>query len=44
MVIDDHTLSSAPVDSRILWVYSMLGSAGLLPWNGTLDVISWLVV
>jgi hypothetical protein len=34
-ILDEHALSSAPVDRRILWVHSMLGSAVLLPWNGT---------
>lgn len=23
-----------PIDSRVLWVYFMLGCAVLLPWNG----------
>lgn len=41
---DHHMPSGAPVDSRILWVHSMLGSAGLLPWNGTSEAIPWLVV
>ncbi|KAF8485061.1 nucleoside transporter-domain-containing protein [Russula ochroleuca] len=30
---DDLAPSSAPVDSRILWIHFMLGSAVLLPWN-----------
>jgi hypothetical protein len=42
---DDLAPSSAPVDSRILWIHFMLGSAVLLPWNGTSETshISYLV-
>jgi hypothetical protein len=37
-ILDDNlapSSASAPVDSRILWIHFMLGSAVLLPWNGT---------
>lgn len=36
-ILDDNLepTSNAPVDSRILWIHFMLGSAVLLPWNGT---------
>ncbi|OJA16428.1 hypothetical protein AZE42_08404 [Rhizopogon vesiculosus] len=31
---DSVTLTDQPVDTRIQWVYFMLGCAVLLPWNG----------
>ena len=34
-ILDGHTSSNAPVDSRVMWVNYMLGAAVLLPWNGT---------
>jgi len=33
---DESTPSNARVDTRIQWIYFMLGAAVLLPWNGTL--------
>jgi equilibrative nucleoside transporter 1/2/3 len=30
----DNFATDQPVDSRIRWVYFMLGCAVLLPWNG----------
>jgi len=39
-ILDDHTLSDAPVDNRIQWVHFMLGSAFLLPWNGGSQIMS----
>lgn len=39
-IIDGHVPSDAPVDNRIQWIHSMLGSAVLLPWNGASEAVS----
>jgi equilibrative nucleoside transporter 1/2/3 len=36
----DHFIVDEVVDSRIWWVYFMLGCAILLPWNGVYQYLS----